>query len=269
MDPLSALLLALLGVVVGALGTLIGAGGGFLLLPVLALLYPRETPDTLTAFSLAVVSLNALSGSAAYARLGRIDFRSGLIFALAGLPGAILGAWVTRFLERRIYDPLLGGFLILGYGWLLAWHGRGGGASAAPATRRLVERDGTVVAYAPRVGLGALTSLLVGFVSSLLGIGGGILHVPLMVTVLDFPVHIATATSHFVLAILALAGVAVHAAGGSLAPTWPRVLPVGLGVLAGAQAGAWLSSRVPARAILRALAAALAIVGLRLLFERH
>src|SRR5262245_393560 len=108
MTVISKLAFVLLGVVVGALGTLIGAGGGFLLAPILALLYPRESADVLTAISLTVVFANALSGSFAYAKQGRVDFRSGLIFAVAGLPGALFGAWLTRVLDRRIFDPLLG-----------------------------------------------------------------------------------------------------------------------------------------------------------------
>ena len=70
--PLEYLWLIPLGFVVGAYGTLIGAGGGFLLVPVLLLLYPRETPETITSISLAVVFFNALSGSIAYARMKRI-----------------------------------------------------------------------------------------------------------------------------------------------------------------------------------------------------
>jgi uncharacterized membrane protein YfcA len=56
-----------LGLLIGMLGTLIGAGGGFVLLPVLLLLYPDADPDTVTSISLAVVFFNALSGSWAYA----------------------------------------------------------------------------------------------------------------------------------------------------------------------------------------------------------
>ncbi len=97
-----------LGFVVGAYGTLIGAGGGFILAPILALLYPADSPELLTSISLAVVFFNALSGSAAYARMGRIDYRSGGVFAMATIPGAILGALVTSFLPRRLFDGVLG-----------------------------------------------------------------------------------------------------------------------------------------------------------------
>ena len=84
-----------LGVAVGLFGTLIGAGGGFVLMPILLLLYPQATPDELTAISLAVVFFNALAGSEAYAFMGRIDYKSGLIFAAATIPGAVIGALNT------------------------------------------------------------------------------------------------------------------------------------------------------------------------------
>ena len=67
------LLLVALGLVVGAFGTLIGAGGGFVLAPVLLLLYPRDLPETITSICLAVVFFNALSGSWVYGRMARID----------------------------------------------------------------------------------------------------------------------------------------------------------------------------------------------------
>lgn len=70
------LLLVALGLVVGALGTLIGAGGGFLLTPVLLLVYPHASAQTISATSLAVVFANAASGTVAYARQGRVDYRS-------------------------------------------------------------------------------------------------------------------------------------------------------------------------------------------------
>jgi uncharacterized membrane protein YfcA len=256
----------LLGVGIGAAGTLIGAGGGFLLAPILALLYPSDSANVLTAISLAVVFANAFAGSIAYARMGRVDIRSGMVFAIAGFPGALLGAWLTRFIDRRVFDPLLGAVLILA-AIVVLWRPADRGPLRRAATRTLVERDGTVHAYRPRIALGAALSVAIGFLSSLLGIGGGILHVPAMALLLGFPVHIATATSHFVLALLTLAGVAVHIATGSMGPGLSRIIPLCVGVLIGAPLGAWLSSRVQGRWILRGLAIALASVGLRLLFE--
>jgi hypothetical protein len=111
-------------------------------------------------------------------------------------------------------------------------------------------------------------SVLVGFVSSLLGIGGGILHVPLLVYLLDFPLHIATATSRFILAIMALTGTVVHVARGDFAHGALRAVLLGTGALLGAQAGARLSHRVHGKWILRTLAVGLMFVGVRILLVR-
>lgn len=111
-----------LGFVVGAYGTLIGAGGGFVLMPVLLMLYPRESPELLTSISLAVVFFNAASGSWAYARLRRIDYRSGLLFSAATVPGAIFGALTTGYLPRRLFDGVFG--VILGAQVGARWSGR-------------------------------------------------------------------------------------------------------------------------------------------------
>jgi hypothetical protein len=89
--------LFVLGAAVGSYGTVIGAGGGFLLVPLLLLLYPADPVTTLAGLSLAVVGLNALSGSLAYAWQGRIDFPLGLRLAAASVPGTAAGAVLTRF----------------------------------------------------------------------------------------------------------------------------------------------------------------------------
>jgi len=81
---------------VGTYGTLVGAGGGSVLVPILLILLPKETPATVTAISLAVVFFNAYSGTIAYMRMGRIDYRAGTLFSLAGLPGAVLGTMLVQ-----------------------------------------------------------------------------------------------------------------------------------------------------------------------------
>ncbi|HEX3737602.1 MAG TPA: sulfite exporter TauE/SafE family protein, partial [Solirubrobacterales bacterium] len=99
--------LALLGLVVGTFGTLVGAGGGFILTPVLLVVYPELTPAQITSISLLVVFFNALSGSIAYARLRRIDYRSGLRFAAAGIPGSILGALAVHLVPTHTFDLIM------------------------------------------------------------------------------------------------------------------------------------------------------------------
>jgi uncharacterized membrane protein YfcA len=66
--------LILLGLFAGGYGTIVGAGGGFIIAPTLLFMYPTAAPETITAISLAVVFANALSGTLAYARSKRIDY---------------------------------------------------------------------------------------------------------------------------------------------------------------------------------------------------
>ncbi|HSB06573.1 MAG TPA: sulfite exporter TauE/SafE family protein, partial [Thermodesulfobacteriota bacterium] len=201
------------GFIIGSYGTLIGAGGGFVLVPMLILLYPQESPEVITSISLAVVFFNAFSGSIAYMRLKRVDYRSGILFAAATIPGAILGALTTSFIPRPLFDIFLGVMLIAASLFLI-FHTHKPGKEKDPKRgcliRNLIEANGTshTFSYSPTLGIGL--SLVVGYISSLLGIGGGIIHVPALVHLLNFPIHIATATSHFILAIMALTGTGVH-----------------------------------------------------------
>lgn len=266
--PLTAVLLCLLGVGVGSFGTLVGAGGGFVLTPALLLLYPHESPETLTAISLTAVFFNAASGSAAYARLRRTDYRSGGAFALATLPGAIGGALLVGIVPRRAFDLVTAAVLGALATWLLA-----GARSRTPraprrgSARSLVDADGLLYDYVVPLRRGVLYSLAVGFVSSFLGIGGGVIHVPLLVRALGFPTHVATATSHFVLAWMAGTATVTHALAGSFAHGHGlrRAAALSIGVVVGAQLGARLSRRVGGPAIQKLLAAALLALALRLL----
>ena len=259
-------LLVILGAAIGAFGTLIGAGGGFLLVPTLLLLYPAYSPRTVTSMSLMVVFFNALSGSLAYARMRRIEYRSGLFFSAATIPGAILGAVTVTWIPRRPFDGSFGVLLIALAVFLIFKSEVGEDASCPPGRREctVVERDGTMHRFSYDLKLGVILSVVVGYVSSLLGIGGGIIHVPVLVRFLHFPVHIATATSHFVLAVMAFAGTLTHVATGSFHQGIGRALLLSAGVLLGAQAGARLSTRIHGVWIIRGLACALAAVGLRL-----
>jgi uncharacterized membrane protein YfcA len=263
--------LVALGIGVGCYGTLIGAGGGFVLMPVLLLLYPDQGADLLTSISLAVVFFNALSGSEAYALLKRIDYRSGLMFSIATIPGAVLGALNTAYVPRRLFD-LIFGVLLLGAAVFLSWKPRRTGlvrksiSTAHHSTvRRLTDAHGLEYAYEFKSSLGVGISVIVGYVSSFLGIGGGIIHVPALSYLLNFPVHIATATSHFILAIMALTGTVVHILTGTFAHGVHRTIALAIGVVLGAQIGARLSERVRGNWIIRGLAMALGIVGLRIL----
>ena len=146
--PLAAVLLCLLGFGVGVFGTLVGAGGGFILTPVLLLVYPQSTPALITAISLIAVFFNAASGSVAYARQRRIDYRSGIVFALCTLPGSVLGVLAADTVSRPGFDVVMG-FALTGLAWWLLRGRRQPHAdhSASGAPRTIVDRDGKHYRY--------------------------------------------------------------------------------------------------------------------------
>jgi uncharacterized membrane protein YfcA len=266
----NALLLVLLGFAVGAFGTLVGAGGGFILAPVLLILYPHDSAQTLSSISIAVVFFNALSGSVAYARQRRIDLRVGGILGAATLPGSIAGALLVSHVPRQSFDIVMAVVLALLALWLLASKPGPPRASRPGHTHRIiVDASGRRYEYDVPMLPGVLLSLVIGFVSSFLGIGGGVIHVPVMSQLLGLPVHIATATSHFVLAIMSGTATLTHLAQGSYraGDGLRRALALSIGVIVGAQLGARLSLKTSAPAIQRLLSLALLAIAARLIFE--
>ncbi|MBI4527356.1 MAG: sulfite exporter TauE/SafE family protein [Deltaproteobacteria bacterium] len=257
-----------LGFFAGAYGTLIGAGGGFILVPVLLLFYPGEATETITSISLAVVFFNALSGSLAYARTKRIDYKSGTIFALAAVPGAVLGALGTTYVPRRHFDALFGILMLLVSALLFvrpATRRRALEKRIPSFTKRTLEGNRLARLVPPRLLLGIGLSSGLGYISSFLGIGAGFIYVPAFVYLLDFPVHTATATSLFILTIMSFTGSATHIVAGLFHEGIRRTVALVLGVILGAQLGAWFSRRVHGDWIIRGLAVALSLAGIRLL----
>jgi hypothetical protein len=256
----SALGLLGLGVLVGGYGTMIGAGGGFLLVPALLILAPDLSPASATAMSLAVVFFNSYAGTWAYARMGRIDYAAGTLFAIAGIPGAFFGTYVVTLIPREPFAVVFG-LLLLALGVYL-----GLGPQPSPSNPGDTAPGKTSVRQRRSL-LGAIGSAYLGLLSSLLGIGGGILQVPFLTRGLGFPPHIATATSQFVLLLVTLAGTVSHLLHGELQTVLAPTAFLALGVMIGAPIGATLSSFIRGGLLMRLLALALCLVAGRLLWR--
>jgi len=253
-----------IGVFTGAYGALIGAGGGFILVPALLILFPKEAPEIVTSISLMAVCFNALSGTIAYAHSKRIDYKIGLIFSLATMPGAVLGALATTAVSRERFNLLFGFLLLAIAAVLVASPGKESATRIAQSSYRSSSlRNLDVFTLA----VGALVSTAFGFLSSFLGIGGGILYVPALVYLLKVPVHVATATSLFVLMITAFTASVTHFAMGLFHSGVSRAVVLSIGAVVGAQAGARLSQKIHGEWIIRSLALALGLVGFRLLSQ--
>ncbi len=269
--------LIFIGLAIGTCGTLIGAGGGFLLVPLLLLSFPDLPPEVITGVSIAIVAANAISGTFAYAKSGRVDYKAGFLFAAFTIPGSIIGVYLTNYIPRKAFDIGFGVLLIVLSAYLFIKNRKKKTVETAVAIRTdgswrhhtLVDKKGHSFSYSYNQTLGIVISVLVGFISPLLGIGGGIIHVPAMVQWLHFPVYIATATSHFILAIMATISVAVHIFNGDYnsALALKLLIGLGIGVIPGAQIGAALSHRIPTGVIIKVLAVCLGLVALRVLWN--
>lgn len=264
----------LFGIAVGAYGTMVGAGGGFLIVPALLLVH-HAPPEMAAGTSLAVIFINAVFGTVSYAKLKRIDYRSGLLFAVATIPGSILGASMSSQFSGPLFDRLFGILMLLLAGFLI-WRPaaeeqihtamiESTGGRWYQMFQQFTDSSGARFVWRYNLLIGMGVSVVVGFLASILGIGGGIIHVPVLTFVLGFPAHIATATSHFILAISSLMGAGSHLALHHVL-IGPAIL-MGIGAAGGSQIGARLAVRLRGGKILRLLSLALLVVGVRLLLR--
>jgi uncharacterized protein len=249
MHVLTAIEFIAFGIGVGAYGTMIGVGGGFLIVPFLLLVH-HVSSEQAVGTSIVVVFLNAVSGAISYARQRRIDFKAGLWFAAATVPGAIAGAFLSEWLSGPIFNIVFALLLIALS--LFMFFRKAPSSQATTADERHYN-----------LRLGIILSLFVGCISSLFGIGGGVIHVPALIHLLSFPPHIATATSTFILAFTTAVGGVSHVALGHV--LWAPAVTLGIGVIIGAQLGARWGSKLQGTVLVRLLSLALILVALRLL----
>jgi len=257
------------GLFAGAYGSLIGAGGGFIMVPLLLFLFPDERPAVIAAASLFSVLFTGISSTTAYARLKRIDYKAGALLAVATLPGAILGVHLVSLVPRMSFEIAMAVLLLAlaAYSFIRAQMSRGrpfliGGAFSY---RTLVDRKGTVFVYPVRAMMWSSIAGVAGFLSSMMGIGGGLLQVPILVYALSMPIQVATATSQFALTATALTGTVTHFTAGNLSLGWWNIGALTVSVIVGAQIGARHSTRFSDSRVTQLLSLGLTVVGVRLL----
>ncbi len=264
-----------LGASVGAVGTIVGAGGGFILVPILLLFYPDLEAKTVSAIALTTVLANSSSGSLAYLRQHRVDLHSAAILAIATIPGAVVGALVVSKVSSQSFALLFAALLLAALVMVIAGprlrdannSAEAGPVGALSIRRQFRDRLGVVHTYTYRVPIAVLSSLVAGFASSFFGVGGGFIHVPVLITFLGFPVHVATATSQSVLAVMSSGGVLSHFAAGNYGSPEHAVKAIALatGALVGAQVGARIAVRLPPHALTRLLGAMLFLLAVQAL----
>jgi uncharacterized membrane protein YfcA len=257
----SLLLLPVAGFFVGAVASLTGVGGGIFIVPLLIALF-GFIPQHAVGTSLASIIFTASAATLSYAGQNRVFFRIGLWLAVTSIPGAYLGAYLTSVIPPRLLGLVFGIFLFLiSLRMILqkreeAWTGR-----LAPPDKP----DSVLIKSTSLMLAGVGLNFFAGLASGFLGIGGGVLGVPIMSQVMGIPIHYATATSMFTMVFTSLAGVAKHALAHHvhLAPAFL----LALGTIFGARAGARFSLRVSGANLRRTFGAVLLLVSLQMIWR--
>ncbi len=244
--PTFTLVVLVLSYGAGLLGSLVGVGGGIIVVPALTLLLGVGIQKAIAASIISVIATS--SGAAAgYVRERITNLRLGMLLEITTVIGALLGATLATVIAGRWLYLLFG--LVLSYtAWSMSRPKRAEAREIAPdawADRLGLHGSyfdralGREISYrVARTRLGLAVSGLAGTVSGLLGIGGGVLKVPVMNLAMGLPLKVCTATSNFMIGVTAATSAAVYFVRGEVLPF--VAAPVAVGVLLGAKTGARL-----------------------------
>ncbi len=238
-------------------GSMVGLGGGFILVPILRLLL-GFSPAYAAGTSLVLIVANSASGAFTYWLQRRVHLKVGLMIAAGGLPGSILGAIISLHISARLFDTILA-VLLVAVAVDMAWN-----AERRMAGRVEHHRVATIKGMSYR---GALAlGFAVGIFSSLFGLGGGIILVPTFLYFSELPAHAISATSHFAILLTSPVGLAVHALQRDIVGR--DVVPLVLGGLLGGPIGARLSLRLRSPQLLMVVAVALVTAAITLVWRQ-
>ena len=275
--------LALVGFVTGVFGVLVGAGGGFILVPILRIFFDKD-PAIVAGTVLALVAANSISGAFAYRYMRVVDKRSAYLFAAAAIPGSVIAPFVLKkALEGLpgVFDAMFGLLLVILAVRIATQQFDSGRQSRLgrarsrrrsfinPQTlhrRRITAESGETYRYRLNERWAVLINFVLGFISSFFGVGGGFLRTPILVYAFGFPVQVAVATSIFALSFYTTAGAATHAFIGNI-EWFPTFVFAGIGLVTGGQIGARLSGKVQGPWIMRLLMLVILAMGVQLVIQ--
>jgi uncharacterized membrane protein YfcA len=221
------------GALIGAILTLLGAGGSILAVPLLLFFVGVSDPHTAIGTGAAAVAANAMMALWRHARAGNVRWPCGLVFAGAGVVGAYFGAVLGKAIDGQKLLMLFGAVMVV----IGAMSLRGGPEGALAEAVRMTRANASVLA--PRL---SLSGFSVGAVSGFFGIGGGFLIVPGLMIAAGLPMGLAMGTSLVAVVAFGLTALASYASSGFV--NWPVAALMTLGGLAGAMAGGAASQRL-------------------------
>jgi uncharacterized membrane protein YfcA len=245
------------GAIAGSLGAVLGIGGGVFLVPFLNLVLHIPI-SVAAAISLATVIATSSSVSAGRAGQQLMNFRLGMVLEVATAAGSLLGGISAQFLAEVVVRRLFSVVLVV---VMLSRLNRrnvivGGAVDPGILGGRYDEQEsGGVVTYrVKRLPVALAVSFVAGNLSSLLGIGGGVIKVPVLNAWCGIPLRAAAATSAFMIGVTAASGAIIYYGNGQIVPT------LAAGAVLGVQLGSWAGLRVGARASARSLKLLMAVV---------
>ncbi len=264
--------LALISVAAGVLGSIIGLGGGVVIVPVLTIIYGV---DIRLAIGASIVSVIATSSgaAAAYVRERMTNLRAGMFLEVATTTGAVSGAYLTTLLPARFLFVLFG--VVLAYSSFATFKKRKSTEPLSVSHDRIANYFNLHGAYYDNaeqkeisykvVGTkpGLAMMYVAGLVSALLGIGSGALKVPAMDSAMHLPIKVSTATSNFMIGVTAAASAGVYFIRGQIDPI--IAAPVAAGVLLGATFGAKVLTRITSKTVRLIFVVVLVIISLEML----
>jgi len=220
--------LILLGFTAGVLGSMIGVGGGIIVVPALTFLgFP---PTVAASNSLFAALSNSIASTISYSRQKRIEFSLGLKLGLLTIPGTVLGAIISTDDSPDLFKFLFGFVLIASAVYIFL--------------RKKIEDKEKILSKQMMVfAIGA--SFFAGIISSFFGVGGGIIFVPLMVVGMGMTMKRAAPTSQLILLFASLSGVIVHSILGH--PDFLQAGFLAIGAFIGGLVGARLSIDIKER----------------------
>jgi len=232
-----ALLMIAGGTAAGVFGSLLGLGGGVLIVPLLTLVFRLELREAV-GVSLVSVIMTSSVAAGVYLERHTADLRLGMRLELFTAIGALIGGSIAFLLSERLLALLFAGLLI--YVAVSMLRARTPAAPVGP--------PGEPETYEVRnMRLGVVGATGAGVLSALLGVGGGIVKVPLMHLGMGVPLRVATATSNLMVGITAAASAVIYVIHGGVDPYVAG--PTVIGVFLGASIGSRISHRVDVRVL--------------------
>jgi uncharacterized membrane protein YfcA len=267
MEPMTMLLVFILAALCGGLGSLLGMGGGVFLIPALTLLLHLPMKATIAASALSVIAASSMAG-ALQASHQMTHLRLAMVMEIATTLGVLAGGltaiWLVPYHLMIVFAAVT--FLMAA---VLVWPNRGGKSPAPTGTLDTAYLDhatDTAIPYGVRrLPWGLAGSFVAGNISGLLGIGGGVIKVPLMTLVMGVPLKPAIATSNFMVGITAAGSAMIYFQAGFIRPE--IAVPAVLGVLLGSRLSTAWGVTLPPTVLRCLLVTVLVIVGVQMLMR--